>query len=489
MSRPRVAVLGLWHETNTYAPKPADMSAFKAFELVTGEDIRRHHDGDRSVVSGFLAATQLDPVPVFSAGAWPSGPAPAQTLAALLDQLTAAVAAAANEQPFDGVLLNLHGAMVAQGTPDVEAAAVERIRAVVGDIPLAAVLDLHANPSPRFVAACTVVLAYDTYPHVDMWERGYEAAQLLAQVINGRELSTVVAKTPLLTCPLAQSTETEPVRGLLARAKARAGAAGLARICLTLGFPFSDVDRAGVSVLVVTDTRQIDTARQVANETLADIEAHAADFTIDLPDAATAVRNALAAAAAPHAGRPIVLADVADNVGGGSPGDGTVLLAELIAQGARDAVVVIADAAVSRRAAQLGVGNTISAQVGAKADDRHGKPVPLTAEIITVTDGTYTTAGSWMTGQTFSMGTTAVLRSGGLRVVVTERPTPPFHREHLTSVGIDPATVPIIVAKGAVAWRSAFPDAVHAIEVATPGVCPVDVSTLPRTTTAIRVVA
>ncbi|WP_433608021.1 M81 family metallopeptidase [Dactylosporangium sp. CA-139114] len=481
MTPPRVAVLGLWHETNTYGPNPADLAAFEAFELVDGEDVRRHHHGDRSVISGFLAATELDPVPVYSAGAWPCGPAPAATLATLLDRLTAALAADAADAPFAGVLLNLHGAMVAEGTPDVEALLLRRVRAIVGDVPVAAVLDLHANPSPEFVGACQVVLAYDTYPHVDMWERGREAATLLAEVLGGRALRTTLAKAPLLTCPLAQSTDAEPMRGLLERARARAAAAGCARICLTPGFAYSDVERAGIGVLVVADAHLAAAAARVANETVADVEAQ--DFTVRRPGVGAAVREALATPG------PVVLADVADNIGGGSPGDGTALLAELLAQGAPDAVVVIADAEVARAAAGVGVGGTITTALGAKADARHGSPVELTARIVGVTDGAYTTAGSWMTGQTFQMGTTVVLRTGGLRIVVTERATPPFHREHLTSVGIDPATVAVIVAKGAVAWRSAFPDAAHAIEVATPGVCPVDVTTLPRTTAPARVVA
>ncbi|WP_432993997.1 M81 family metallopeptidase [Dactylosporangium sp. CA-233914] len=481
MTLPRVAVLGLWHETNTYGPNPADLAAFEAFELVAGDDVRRHHAGDRSVISGFLAAPGLDPVPVFSAGAWPSGPAPAATLATLLDRLTAALAAAA---PFDGVLLNLHGAMVAAGTPDVEAVLLRRVRAIVGDVPIAAVLDLHANPSPSFVGACDIVLAYDTYPHVDMFERGHEAAALLAEAIGGRALTTILAKVPLLTCPLSQSTDAEPMRGLIERARARVAAAGLARVSLTPGFAYSDVERAGIGVLVVADPDRAAEAREVANEIAGDFEVHAADFALHRPGVDAAVREALGADV-----RPVVLADVADNIGGGSPGDGTALLASLIAADAADAVVVIADAEVARRAASLGAGASIVAAVGGKTDDRHGTPVEMRAEILAVTDGGYTTAGSWMTGQSFSMGTTAVLRQRGVRVVVTERATPPFHREHLTSVGIDPATVAVIVAKGAVAWRSAFPDAALAIEVATPGVCPVDVSTLPRTTAPQRVVA
>lgn len=483
--RPRVAVLGMWHETNTYGPHPADLAAFEAFELLSGESLARRNAGTRTVIGGFLDAPGLDVVPVFSAGAWPSGPAPAGLLRRLLARLRAELAAEIRDRgPVDGVLLNLHGAMVAAGCQDVEARTVRAVRAVAGDVPVAAVLDLHANPSARLVAQCAVVISYDTYPHVDMWERGREAAALLAEVIAGRRLRTVLAKTPLLTCPLAQATSVDPMRGLLDRAAWRGARAGLRRVCVTAGFPYSDVPRAGLSVLVVADAGARDQARRVANQTAADIAEQAPGFTISRPDAATAVRAAL------RAGRgPVVLADVADNIGGGSPGDGTALLAELIAQRAPDAVVMIADPEVARAAAAAGTGAVITAEVGAKADRRHGSPVRLSAEVGPVTDGGYTAAGSWMTGQRFSMGTTAVLRAGGVTVVVTERPVPPFHREQLTSVGVDPAAAGIIVAKGAVAWRAAFGDAALVLEVATPGVCPVDVSALPRRTMPAGLVA
>ena len=179
-----------------------------------------------------------------------------------------------------------------------------------------------------------------------------------------------------------------------------------------------------------------------------------------------------------------MLADVADNIGGGSPGDGTALLAELLAQHAQDAVVTMADARVARLAADLGTGAEIEALVGGKSDRRHGDPVRVRGQVVTVTDGRYRTQGSWMTGREFSMGTTAVLRVEGITLVVTERPTPPFHAEQLSSVGVDARAAKIIVAKGAIAWRAAFGDvAAEVIEVATPGACPVDVASLPRSTT------
>lgn len=477
---PRVAVAGLWHETNTYGPHPADLEVFEAFELLDGEAIRRHHAGTRSVIAGFLDHHGFDHVPVFSAGAWPSGPAPAGTLTDLLGRLATGLAGAGR---LDGVLLNLHGAMVAEGCSDVEAEVIRRVREIVGGVPVAAVLDLHANPSPEFVAGCDVVIGYDTYPHVDMWERGQEAAALLAEVIGGRALRTVVAKAPLLTCPLAQATDAEPMRGLRERAAARA--TSVVRLSVTAGFPYSDVPRAGMSVLVVADADAdaMARARAVARETVEDIEANAAGFAVARDDARTAVREALRERA-----RPVVLADVADNIGGGSAGDGTELLAELLAQRAPSALVVIADPHAARAAARIGPGGRLRTRLGGRSDRLHGDPVEVDAEVVTVTDGRYTTHGSWMTGQTFSMGTTALLVAGGVRIVVTERPTPPFHREQVTSVGVDPSEIDVIVAKGAVAWRAAYPDAARVIEVATPGACPVDLDALPRTSRPMRVV-
>ena len=183
----------------------------------------------------------------------------------------------------------------------------------------------------------------------------------------------------------------------------------------------------------------------------------------------------------------MVLVDVADNVGGGSPGDGTALLEELVRQGATGALVVIADAARARTAAVAGEGKDVVLSVGAKADDRHGQPLTLTGRVAHVGDGRYRAGGAWMDGRTFEMGATAVVEVGVNTVVLTERRVPPFHVEQVTSQGIDPASMSIVVVKGAVAWRAWYGQiAGEIIEVATPGVCPVDPSSLRRTTTPSR---
>jgi len=476
--RPRVALLSVWHETNTYAAGRTMLEDFAAFELLEGEAIAERHRGTGSVLGGFLDEERLEPVPCFAAGAWPGPTVAADAFAHVLERCEATLEAAG---AVDGILLNLHGAMVAEGHDDAERTLLELLRRVRPGVPVAVVLDLHANPSRAFVALCDVVIAYDTYPHVDMRERGREAAALMCEMLGGRALETHVAKIPILTPPLMQGTAVEPMRGIEARARGRARRPGIARVSIAAGFPYSDVERAGISVLVVCEPSRRHAATIVLEDTALDVRAHREAFRAVRPGPAAAVAQALAAPL-----RPVVLADVSDNVGGGGPGDGTALLRELLAQDAPSAVVVLADADAARAAAAAGAGATYRGPVGARTDAMHGAPVEVEGEVLAVTDGRYRTAGTWMEGQEFTMGQTAVVRCGGVRVVLTERRVPPFHREQLTSVGIDPAAVDVIVAKGAVAWRAAFGDVARTvIEVDTPGICPADPDVLPRRTVPV----
>jgi microcystin degradation protein MlrC len=469
----RVGVVGVWHETNTYSARPATLADFEDFELLTGAALESRNRDTGSVIGGFYDNPDLDLVPVFSAGAWPSGPAGSEVMARILDDVQSGLRRAG---PLDALVLNLHGAMVAAGTPDVEAEVVSAARDVVGDVPIGAVLDLHANPSPALVDSCEAIVSYDTYPHVDMRERGREVAALVTQMLAGRRLRTMVRKLPLLVCPLAQATERGPMHRIQQAAAARARAAGVARVCVVGGFAYSDVDRAGMSVLAVHDLDSQAAAQDVVDATIADIAEHSQEFAVARDDPKTAVARALAATR-----RPVFLADIADNIGGGSPGDGTVLLRELLAAGATGAVVTIADREVALHAERLRAGAEIDVMLGGKTDRMHGEPVHIRGRIERVHDGVYRTSGYYMTGRTFTMGTTAVLSVAGNTVVVTEMAVPPFHSEQLSSIGVDVQGASIVVVKGALAWRGAYEDiAGEIIEVATPGVCPVDVSSLQR---------
>ncbi|MEA5457269.1 M81 family metallopeptidase [Sinomonas sp. JGH33] len=480
MSRPRIAVAGMWHETNIYGPHAATLDRFDEYELLEGDDIIGRHRGVKTVIGGFLDGIhrmEAEAVPTLSAGAWPGGPAPRHVMNALLDRLRQWLALAMQEGPLAGVLLNLHGAMTAEGFPDVEAETVRAARSIVGpETPVGAVLDLHANPTPAFVEQCNVVICYDTYPHVDMWDRGLEVATLIGEAVQGRRLRTAIRRTPLLTVPPSQGTADEPMKGIRLRADQKASM-GTERVSICAGFAYTLPERIGLSALVVHDEDRTSVAEHLAEAVVADIDACAEQFKVTRPTVAEAVAEALAE----DATTPVILADLADNIGGGSAGDGTALLAALLDRGARGALAIIADPEVAALAHASGEDTTITCRLGGKSDSLHGAPIEVTARVARTTPGVYTASGSYMTGQTFRMGPTAVLEigDGAATVLVNTRPTPPFHREQFTHAGVDPSQASVIVAKGALAWRSAYgEDAGTVIEVDTPGACALDVEAL-----------
>jgi microcystin degradation protein MlrC len=316
-----------------------------------------------------------------------------------------------------------------------------------------------------------------------MWERGREAGRLLIGMLRRKPATTVLAKLPLLSCPLVQHTDRTPMRDVLDFARSLwSDEPRMRRVSLLPGFPYCDVERAGFSIILVADPEAERRAEEIATAIVAEVERRRNEFTIARDDPATAVARAIKSTL-----RPVVLVDVADNVGGGAPGDGTAILTELLAQRACGAVVTIADAEVARAAAAVGSGGRLAAEVGGKTDSLHGESVRIRGRVLRTTDGRYRAGGSWMTGIEFSMGTTALIEAKGVLLVVTEHAVPPFHVEQLRSVGVEPADAAIITAKGAVAWRAAYGDvAREVIEVATPGICPIDPASLPRASTPMR---
>lgn len=473
----RVAIVGVFHETNSYAATVLTLDDFAEFELLAGEAIRESNDGVNSVIGGFFdggRAEGFDLVPVFSASAWPSGPCTKETLDEILARIVDGLRAAG---PYDAVLLNLHGAMAVPGVADVEGTIVAAVREVVGDLPISAVVDFHANVSAGLVQGVDAMVAYETYPHVDMGRQGSVAAGLLGRLLRGEELATTLGRLPFLTVPMGQATAAEPMRGLIDRANARATEAGLARISLTPGFPYSDVTSVGFSVFTVAGPHQHDEAVRVIEETLADVAAHADEFMVQVLTPADGVALALAA---PIEGSTM-LVDVADNVGGGSSGDSVAILAELVKQGATGAAVTIADTEVALAAHEAGVGGSLTMPLGGKTDDLHGDPLELTeATVLALTDGDYVSTTAWMKGRTFHLGRSALLDVEGVEVLVTEHALPPFHADQLRTVGIEPAERPYLTAKSAIAWRDAFGFAAREVLIEGPGACPVTIERLPR---------
>jgi microcystin degradation protein MlrC len=350
------------------------------------------------------------------------------------------------------------------------------VREIVGpETPIAVTLDLHANIGQALVDQVDVITTYDTYPHTDAAERAREAVALLARTIRGEITPTMaLARPPLLPVPQAMATSEGPFQTLLARAHGMEQSGEALTVTVAGGFPYADVAEAGVGFLVTTD------GDPAAARTLADELAGLAwSLRRQMLIQNTPPAEAVAAAMAVEEG-PVMLVDVGDNIGGGTPGDGTVLLEQLLAQGAREATVVIADAEAAQEAFAAGVGAIANLTVGGKTDRLHGDPVAVTGRVRLLGDGQWIHEGPENAGVPVDMGRTAVLRCDGVNLVLTSRKCLPGDQQQLKSVGIDPLRQQIIVVKAAVRWRGGFgPIARHAIYVDTPGLGSVDLRRFP----------
>jgi microcystin degradation protein MlrC len=240
------------------------------------------------------------------------------------------------------------------------------------------------------------------------------------------------------------------------------------------GYPYSDVERLGFALSVYTKGDDA-LANQIATELATLVWERRHDFSVTNTPAAEAVQLAMASTET-----PVILVDAADNIGGGTPGDGTVVLRELIRHKARNCVVTIADAEAVQACLQAGVGGTVRVLVGGKYDRHHGDPVEVEGYVRLISDGVYRHTGSYMTGMRVEMGRTAVLDADGVEIVVMERKALPFDAQQLISQGILPADRRAIVVKSAIAWRAAYGSiARKIITVDTPGLCSSNLTALP----------
>jgi microcystin degradation protein MlrC len=278
-----------------------------------------------------------------------------------------------------------------------------------------------------------------------------------------------LAKPPLLPVPQAMATAAGPFKTLFDRAFAMERSGEALTVTVAGGFPYADVPDAGVSVLVTTDGDPA-TARRLAHELATLAWSLRDEMIVRNTPPAEAVAQAIA-----FPEGPVMLVDVGDNIGGGTPGDGTVLLAELLAQNAQEAAIVIADAEAVAAAFAAGVDASMRVWVGGKVDRRHGHPVEVEGRVRLLCDGQWVHEGPENAGVPVDMGRTAVLRCGGVNLVLTSQKSMPGDQQQLKSVGIDPLRQHIIVVKAAVRWRGGFgPIARHAVYADTPGLGSVD---------------
>jgi microcystin degradation protein MlrC len=464
----RIAIGGILHESNTFVARPTPLSDF---QVQVGPEIEASWRGTHHELAGFLEGANAAGAELYAtltAGATPSGPVAGTAFEALAGDLIARLKAAPR---LDGLLLALHGAMVVEGFPEADGELLRRVRAAVGsELPVVVTMDFHANVSAMAAEAATAVLVYRTNPHVDQRACGSQAAALLARLVRERRRPTVARRQPpMLWNIFHQNTAREPLRGLLAETARLEAMPSVLAAHVAIGYPYADVPSVGPCAVVVGDDEVAEREAERLADRLWDARAQLA---LDLPDAEAAVRRALESRQP-----PVVLVDMGDNIGGGSPGDGTVLLAQLLRQGATGAVVVLYDPEAVQTCVRAGAGGRVRLDVGGKTDERHGAPVPVDGAVRGLHDGRFVETAARHGGRRYwDQGPTAVLELAGENtLVLNSRRTPPFSLEQLRSLNVAPERARVLVVKAAVAFRAAYePIAGEIIEVDTPGVTAVD---------------
>jgi microcystin degradation protein MlrC len=452
-------------ETNTFSPIPTGAQLFASTYLVRGGRYGDNPDlfalpmmefRDRGRARGWRVTESLCTFAV------PAGPTVQSVYEGFRDEILADLKRA---MPVDAVLLSLHGAMVAEVTESCETDLVQRVRAIVGpSVPIGVELDLHCHLTEELVAAATAIVIFKEYPHTDV----RECAAALFEIIAAAAEKRAEPRMAMFDCRMIglYPTPLEPMASFVSKIRSLEGRDGVLSISIAHGFPWGDVSALGTRVLVIIDGDKADGPALAAS---LGRELRGLRDRIEPPwkpmDAA--LDEAVAAAAG-----PIVLADVADNAGGGAPSDSTFVLRAMLERGMGDAELgCIWDPGAVALAFEAGEGSRLRVRLGGKLGPMSGDPIDLTVTVKRLVRE----ATQEYLGARARMGDCAALSVGGIDIVVNSARAQTFTPSAFTNLGIDPAARRYVVVKSMNHFRAGFaPIARSIIYVAAPGAIDVD---------------
>ena len=470
----RIAVGGFQHETNTFAPSPADYAAFESGGgwpgLCVGEALPPTLSGANIPAGGAFEALHAGghtTVGLAWAAASPSDRVTRDAYERIAGEIITRLQKAL---PVDGVYLDLHGAMVAEHFDDGEGELLARVRRVVGaKVPVVVSLDLHANVTRQMLAQADGMVIYRTYPHIDMADTGARAARLLMQMLaTGRRPAKRFHTFDYLTGIPSQCTFIEPCQSIYALLDALEKKHGVA-LSFAPGFPMADFAECGMSICGYGNgERALDAAMTALRLRIEEAEK---EFALELFAPGDAIRRAMHTGAI---GLPTVLADTQDNPGAGGNGDTTGLLAALLAMQPQDAVLgMMIDPPAAKFAHEVGRNNTTEFSLGALSGVAGIRPVRARFRVEALGDGNFTGTGPFYRNFKMHMGPMAALRSvdaPGVRVVLATTKCQTADQEMFRHVGIEPAQQRIVAVKSSVHFRADFgPIAKEVLVVKAPG--------------------
>jgi microcystin degradation protein MlrC len=479
----RLLLAMMKHETNTFSPVPTPLQRFGTGPgPLYGEAAIAAFRGTGSGLGAYLdiaAREQAEVVLPIAAGAPPSRPVDDAAFAHIAGNVCEAVA----KGGFDGILLDLHGAMVVESFEDGEGELLRRIRAIDAKTPIAVSYDMHANLYPAMIENATVVSGYRTYPHVDTYETARRAGEVLMRAIRG-EVNPVMAwgNVPMLPHVMRQGTDDHPNRDLQERCAAMASEGALIASLFT-GFPHADIANAGLSAVVVTDGNQV-LAEQLRDELLDRAWVEREAFVYKIEPLADALGRARAMPPPSPGEGPIVLLDHYDNCASGGTMDTTVVLGQILKAGLENvAVFAIYDPDAVRQAIAAGVGAPVTLSVGGKLKmpqiPGDSPPLEISGTVKTIASGRFRNKGPMGRGVLTDMGPSVVVDTGKVEIALISRHVEPSDLNCFYSLGIDPLQKRYVMLKSRVHWRAGLGAMAKAVvDLAGIGACTSDYSSL-----------
>jgi microcystin degradation protein MlrC len=457
----RVLTGRFMHETNTFSIVRTDLAMWQRRDFHRENEIPAAFRGTRSALGATFEAadrfgwTLVHPV---SANANPSGIVTDEAFETIGGLFLAAIE---GQGPIDGVLLHLHGAMVTDSHEDGEGELLARLRGRLGpDVPIVVTLDLHANVTQRMADNASALIAFRTYPHIDMYERAWQGAELLERAMN-REIEprTVIARRALLHGLDWGRTQKGPMAELIARGEALEASGDALAVSICAGFALANIRDVGPSVTVTIDALrggEIGATGQAIAEAFMDHAWATRDYsTVHMLSVAEAVARAREGK---RGDKPLIVADFTDNPGGGGYGDATAFLKGLVeAQVENVAFHAICDPEAIAAGIEAGVGATATLTLGGKTDPRMGGgPLTLTGEIICLTNGKFIAYGPMGGGVERNYGPSMVFRVGGIDIIVISNNGQATDLAQFTSLGVDPTRYATVAVKSMQHFRAAF---------------------------------
>ncbi len=465
-----LAVIRFWYEGNTFSPIEASREVFKNREWVAGTEAKefyRNTNVELAAVEKFIRDNPgIEAHYIFCAAAYPAGPMATGLFKEILGRIENGLKA----QRWDGVYLSLHGSAVTPDEAQPETTLLRRVRERVGaTIPVAVSFDLHANLNPEMSKLADIVCGYKTYPHVDMYETGAKALNLLGRAMRNEIIpTTTIVPAGFAPTSFNMRTSNGPMADMMVQAKKTELGNCFYDVSVFGGFVYADTIDTGASISICADADATSEAIKLANIFLA----KAPQFDVQLPFAAQKLSETGHLLEQGDPDLPIAIIEPSDNIFSGGGADTPGLLEAAIKSDIRAPCLFAFfwDPLLVERAINTGVGGKLDCSLGGRLTAEFGPPLELRVQVEKLTDGKFTNLGPMEKNLKVDLGATAILSINNLSIIVTSFIIPVNDMAYFNLHDLDLNEFSVVYVKAKNHFRSAFEDQFsQIIEVETPG--------------------